>query len=57
MNVDKKQQESDNSMPLMVHFALALPSVEDTQPGVTASDSGGTTGGCASSEDANIDWD
>ncbi|MBI2628176.1 MAG: hypothetical protein HYW71_01920 [Candidatus Niyogibacteria bacterium] len=45
----------ENRLPLMLYFSLSLPFVT---AGVTAQDSGGTTGaGGPTQEDANIDYD
>ena len=48
-------EEQNSRRPLMLHFAKVLPSLNSN--GVTARDSGGTTGDINSGEDANIDYD
>ena len=48
--------EKRKRMPLMIHFSNPLPSMPIS--GVTAHDSGGTTGaGGPTGEDANMDFD
>lgn len=46
---------SGGRLPLMMHFSKVLPT--EPEDGVTASNSGGTTGDPRMGEDANIDYD
>ena len=50
------QEEKPGRKPLLMHFSKTLPPATPTA-GVTARDSGGTTGSAQTGEDANIDYD
>lgn len=49
------ENNSGGHLPLMMHFSKVLPT--EPEDGVTANDSGGTTGDPRMGEDANIDYD